>query len=61
VHVVSHAVDSDLRGRDTDLPSLSVVALLIVIAAAARTPMEPRETAPNADSPPTGDPLEDAR
>jgi hypothetical protein len=39
VHVISHAVDSDLGGRDTDLPGLTVVALLFLLgAAAARQP-----------------------
>jgi hypothetical protein len=45
VHVFSHALDSDLGGRDTDLPGLSLVALLFVIAAAARTPRKPSATA----------------
>jgi hypothetical protein len=49
VHVVSHAVDSDLGGRDSDLPGLIVVAVLFLIGAA----MAPtREDAP-ASPPPT--------
>jgi hypothetical protein len=38
VHVIAHAVDSDLGGRDTDVPGLAVVALVFVIAAAAGRP-----------------------
>jgi peptidoglycan/LPS O-acetylase OafA/YrhL len=38
MHVVSHAVDSHLGGRDTDLPALTVVALLFVLGAAAAQP-----------------------
>jgi hypothetical protein len=41
VHVVSHAVDSELGGRDSDLPGLSLVALVFVIGAAlARAPKD---------------------
>jgi hypothetical protein len=39
VHVISHAVDADLGGRDTDLPGLTVVALVFLLGAvAARQP-----------------------
>jgi hypothetical protein len=41
VHVISHAVDADLGGRDSDLPGLTIVALLFLIgAAAAHLPAE---------------------
>jgi hypothetical protein len=33
-HVISHAVDSDLGGRSTDVPGLIVVALVFLIGAA---------------------------
>ena len=36
MHLVSHAVDHDLGGRDSDLLGLAVVALLFVIGAASR-------------------------
>jgi hypothetical protein len=38
VHVLSHAVDADLGGRDADLPGLSVVAVLFLVGAAAARP-----------------------
>ena len=36
MHLVSHAVDADLGGRDSDLLGLAVVAALFVIGAASR-------------------------
>ena len=36
MHLVSHAVDADLGGRDSDLVGLAVVAALFVIGAASR-------------------------
>jgi hypothetical protein len=38
VHVVSHIVDSDQGGRDTDVPGLIVVALVFIIGAVAGRP-----------------------
>jgi hypothetical protein len=35
IHVVSHAIDSELGGRDTDLPALIIVALVFLIGAVA--------------------------
>ena len=36
MHLISHAVDADLGGRDSDLLGLAVVAVLFVIGAASR-------------------------
>jgi hypothetical protein len=38
VHVLSHGIDADLGGRDTDLPGLTAVALLFVVATALARP-----------------------
>jgi hypothetical protein len=47
VHVISHAMDSELGGRGPDLPALTVVAALFVIGAAAA---RARHQAPEPDA-----------
>ena len=36
MHVVAHAVDTDLGGKSTDIPGLVLLAIVIVYGAAAR-------------------------
>ena len=40
VHVIAHAMDSDLGGRDSDVPGLAVVALVFIVGAVAGRPRE---------------------
>jgi hypothetical protein len=42
LHVVSHTVDSDLGGRDSDLAGLIVVAVMFLIGAAMAPTREGR-------------------
>ena len=45
-HVISHAIDSDLGGKSTDVPGLLLVAIALVAAAGA--PRRDREQVPSA-------------
>ena len=41
MHVISHVIDRDLGGKDTDLPLFALIAALIVVGAAGRWRMLP--------------------
>jgi uncharacterized membrane protein len=44
LHVLAHAIDSDLGGKDTDVPGLGFFAILTVAAVAAAWPKRPAES-----------------